>query len=326
MVGVAMQQRATTTKGQRFFVTVWFAVTVILVIATQVVNVPQALGDDGLEGEVNHAVDFSVTGVDLADERDPSVAYAGMVWAVTEARAVDAAEGLFERARVEVDVTLTNSLAATQVRVPDSIVTLVANDDGEAITARFVDLGSRLTVNPGEEVDVTIDFTIVDQQPKLGNYSLQIAEPNRVPASIPLDAEPRPHDYPVLAAVDTAPLRTADPDESSRQIVVEPVAASIDVNAGPYRAALDEELAVVKIDVQRTEADPDAGYLQLGYWALEVDGQRVPAILVAKSDGDATNTDEVTLLFAFPAQPDEITVVGGVGTGDEVTFSVVEPG
>ena len=147
-----------------------------------------------------------------------------------------------------------------------------------------------------------------------------------MPASIRLAGQQPATDYPVLAAVDTSPLTTTDPSDQNRQLVVEPVAASVDVNAGPYRAALDEELAVVKVEVQRTAADDDAAYLDSGYWELQVDGERVPAILVARSGETASNTDEVTLLFAFPADPGELAVVGAAGTAGEISFSVVLPG
>jgi hypothetical protein len=325
MARVAVEKRATNSRGQLFYVAVWSVVTMFLVVATQVVNVPQALGDDQIEGQVDAAADFPLTGADPTEHEDPSVVYGGMLWTVTDARAIDAAEGLFERSRIEVDVSMTNTLSAAALRVPDSMVALVAVDGSDAIQGRFVDAGSRLSFGPGEEVDITIDFEVVDHTPELRDFVLQIAEPNRVPASIQLGSEQEAHDYPVLAAVDASPLATLDPDDSTRQIVVEPVAASIDVNAGPYRAALDEELAVVKVEVQRTESNDDAAYLQNGYWSLEVDGELVPAILVARSAETATNTDEVTLLFAFAAEAEELTVVGAGGTTDQITFSVVEP-
>lgn len=326
MVGVTVDTRATGTRGQLFFVTVWLVVTAILVVTSQVVSAPQALGDEGAEGQVDAAADYPLTGPDPAEEDDPSVVYGGMLWSVSEARVVEAAEGLFERSRIEVDVTLTNTLSATQLRVPDSTVALVTDDDTDPVPGRFVDAGARLAVEPGEEIAVTLDFEIFDPEPELSDFTLQVAEPNRVPATIRLGAEPDELDYPVLAAVDTSPLTTTDPSDATRQIVVEPLAASIDVNAGPFRASVDEELAVVKVEVQRTESDDDAGYLQNGYWSLEVDGERVPAILVARSGATASNTDEVTLLFAFPAEPDDITVIGAAGTSDEITFSVVLPG
>ena len=332
MVGVtvdARATRATNSRGQLFFVVVWLVVTAILVVSSQVISAPQALGDDGVAASVDAAADFPLTGVDPSEQVEPSIVYGGMLWTVTDARVTDAAEGLFERSQVEVDVTLTNTLTTTQLRVPDSMVALVSDaaegPDADGVDGRFVDAGARLSLEPGEQVSVTIDFEVVDPSPSLDDLALQIAEPNRVPAAIPLGSEQVSHDYPVLAAVDTSPLTTVDPDDSTREIVVEPVAAAIDINAGPYRAALGEELAVVKVEVQRTESNADAAYLQNGYWALEVDGELVPAILAARSAETASNTDEVTLLFAFPGQPDDLAVVGAVGTGDEVTFSVVLP-
>ncbi len=335
MVGVTVDSRATAatgSRGQLFFVTVWLAVTLVLVVASQVVSAPQALGDEDLDARFEAAADFPLTGPDPTVETDPSIVYAGMLWTLDEARIADVEDGLFGRTSIEVDVTVTNTLVATELRIPESMVALVADEAaldagaaGDGVAPRFVDAGRRLTVAPGEDLAVTIEFEVYDPEPTLERYTLRIAEPNRAPAFIRLGGEQEPGDYPVLAAVDTSPLTTSDPTDSGRQIVVEPVAASVDVNAGPYRAAVDEELAVVKIEVQRTLADDGAAYLDNGYWALEVDGERVLAILVARSGETASNTDEVTLLFAFPAEPDDLTVVGAAGADDEISFSVVLP-
>ena len=154
MVGVTVDSRATGSRGQLFFVTVWLVVTVLLVVASQVVSAPQALGDDSVDGGFEAAADFPLTGPDPADQTDPSIVYGGMLWTVTDARIAEVEQGLFGRTSIEVDATLTNTLSSTELRVPDSTVTLVsdrsvgdeAETDGTA--ARFVDAGARLTVAP----------------------------------------------------------------------------------------------------------------------------------------------------------------------------------
>ena len=163
------------------------------------------------------------------------------------------------------------------------------------------------------------------QRPDLRGLALQVAEPNRVPAVIALGSDEATYDYPVFGAVDTSAISLPDPDSATRRIVVEPAAAAVDINAGPYRAASGEELAVGKVSVQRAESNPEAGYLQTGYWALEADGEQVPAIFVARTSEPASNTDEVTLLFAFPEGSDELTVMAAAGSDDAAGFSIVLP-
>ena len=116
-----------------------------------------------------------------------------------------------------------------------------------------------------------------------------------------------------------------DPENPQRQIVVEPQAATIGINAGPYRAAVGEELAVVKVMVQRSTSPDASGYLDTAYWALLADGEAVAPLLVTRTSQPATNTDEVTLLFAFPTGADELALVAGVGNTDAATFLVVTP-
>lgn len=325
MVGVTVDQEATKTRSQLFYVGIWLLVTAMLVVTLQTVSVPQAFGDDGALGAVDPASDFPLSGADPLAEDDPSALYAGMLWSVTDARAVDGV-GLLERATVEVDVTLRNTLDNAQLRVPDSMVTLVSTDGHVVTGGRFVDAGARLAVEPGESLAVTIDFEVgYTQQPQLGALSLQIAEPSRVPASIGLRStqpEPLP---PTFAAVDTGPLSLVDPDNAARRIVVEPTAASIGINAGPYRAAIGEQLAVVKVQVQRAEANETAGFLDIDYWALSAGDETLRAILVAGTPDPGSNTDEVTLLFAFPEGTEDLAVVADASGGAPQSFAVVLP-
>ncbi len=325
MVGVTVEATATNSRGQLFFVMVWLLTTMMLVLALQTISVPQALGDDGASGASDPTADFPSAGFDFSDVDDPSVLYSGALWSVTDSRA-NAAEGLLARSSVEIDVTITNTLENAQIRVPDSMIALVSTNGDVLTNGRFVDAGARLAIEPGESEAVTIYFEVgFTQRPSLSTLALQIGELNRVPASINLAGAQDASDFPIFAAVDTASLSTVDPDNSSRQLVIEPVAATVDVNAGPYRAAVGEQLAVVKVEVQRTEPDEEAGFLDTGYWALEADGTAVPAIFVEASPTTSSNTDEVTLLFAFPEGTDDLQVVAGVSTDDTVGFAIVLP-
>ena len=122
MVGVTVDSRATGSRGQLFFVTVWLVVTTMLVVGSQVVSAPQALGDETQRGRVPRLRPTSrLTGPDPAEVGDPSVVYGGMLWTMTDSRIAGVEDGLFGRTAIEVDATLTNTLSSTELRVPDSI-------------------------------------------------------------------------------------------------------------------------------------------------------------------------------------------------------------
>lgn len=325
MVGVTLQDGAQYPRGQLFFPIVWLLTTSLLVLVLQTIGVPQAVGDAGAASVTNVASDFPLTGIDPAEVEVPSVLYAGVLWSVGESRATDV-DGLLERASVEIDATLTNTLESAQLRVPDSTVSLLSTEGPVVTDGRFVDAGARLTLDPGESVEVTIRFELgYTQHPELSTLALQIAEPNRVPASIQLGRAQLDEQRPLFAAVDTGPARITDPDDASRQIVVEPSAASIDVNAGPYRAAIGERLAVVKVRVQRAETTDTPGFLDYGFWALDADGTPTRAILVARSPESASNADEVTLLFAFAEGVEELELIAGADTDAPARFVIVIP-
>ena len=312
-------------KSQLFFVRVWLAVTLLLVVSTQTIAAPEAFGDDP-STVVNSASDFPLEGTAPEDAPSASALYAGQFWTVNEARA-EQVEGLLVRPKVEVDVTVTNTLTATDVRVPDSTVSLVSNSGDMGGEARFVDAGARLTIAPGESVDVTIIFEVAfTQAPSLDDLSLEIGEPNRIPAVIALAGTDSPDDYPIFAAIDSTPVSLTDPDAATRQIVVTASGATFDVNAGSYRAAVGEQLALIKIEVQRTVADPDAGFLENDFWSLETDDGSFDAVFVAQADDlTATNTDELTLLFAFPEGSQGFSLTAGASSTNGASIAVVLP-
>ncbi|MGF1595437.1 MAG: hypothetical protein ACFCVK_00655 [Acidimicrobiales bacterium] len=310
-------------RSQLFYAVVWLATTLLLVAILQVVTATEAFGD-GDAGTITPASDFPLAGVELDEKVDgPSAVYAGQLWTVHDARATHA-EGLLARASVEVDVTVTNTLAASAIRIPDSAVGLVDRDGAVVDGARFVGHGLRLSLEPGESIEVTIAFEVgFTQTPDLDELTLTIGEPNRIPATVPLDGSAPEIEAPVFAAVEADAKAITDPDDASRQIVVEPAGAAVDINAGPYRAVAGERLAVVKVSVQRAGSGPDAGYLDPAFWALETTSGTIPAILAAPSD-EPSNTDEVTLLFSFP-ESDELRLVAGADGSDATTFSLVLP-
>lgn len=319
-----MEHEATTkgSRSQLFFPAVWVVCTTLLLLAVQSIGVPRALGDLADTGAVT---DYPLTAADPAAEPLPSVLYSGVMWSLVGTR-VSPTEELLGYARFEIDIMVRNTLADTTLRVSDRMLSLVDGNGAVVERGQFSEADSRLTLEAGEVRAVTVSFaTGHDKNPDPANFELVIAEPSRVAASLPLAGASPQHRPPVYVAVETSPTVLRDPTDPGRQIVVEPQAATLDVNAGPYRAAVGEELAVAKVIVQRSSALDNSGYLDVSYWALQVDGVAIEPLVVTRTSQPASNADEVTLLFAFPAGPQDLSLVAGVGYADAASFSLVTP-
>ncbi|MCP4228200.1 MAG: hypothetical protein GY773_33035 [Actinomycetia bacterium] len=304
---------------------VWLVVTALLLIAFQSVGVPRALGDEGDTTADSTASDYPLVGADPSEEALPSVLYAGVMWSLVDVR-VTPTEELLGRALIEVDVTMTNTLAVTALRASDRLVTLKTDDGETVISGHFDDAGPRLTIEPGQTLAVTIVFsTGHDQDPDPASLTMEITEPNRVPASIPLAGAEPELQIPVFAAVDSTATALQDPDDASRQVVVEPQAATLDINGGPYRAALGEQLVLVKVLVQRSAASESSGYLDTSFWALQADGASLAPLVVSRTAQPASNADEVTLLFAFSVDAEGLALQAGLGGPEPASFALVAP-
>ncbi|MDH4076993.1 MAG: hypothetical protein OEW29_13740, partial [Acidimicrobiia bacterium] len=169
---------------------------------------------------------------------------------------------------------------------------------------------SRMAIAPGETARVSVGFDVgFTANPDPAALSLRIAEPSRTPALIPLAGQPDDAPAPILAAVDTEPAALADPDHDGRQIVVNPTGARIDVNAGPIRALDGQRVAVVKVNLQRASVKEDSTFLTPDFWSLQSSAGAVAPVLVAKGQETASNANEVTLVFAFPAEATDLNVV-----------------
>jgi hypothetical protein len=313
------------SRNQLFLPAVWLVVTMLLLVIFQSVGVPRALGDDGGPTEAT-ASDYPLVAADPTEQAAPSALHAGVMWSLSDVR-ITPTDELLGRARIEVDVSLTNTLATASLRVSDRLVSLQRADGNDISNGVFQGAGTRVALEPGEVKDITIVFTTgYSQNPDPADLTLQIAEPSRVPASIPLAGPGAEGQGPIFMAVDARADTLPDPDNTDRQIVVEPQAATLDVNAGPYRAAVGEKLALVKVFVQRTTASESSGYLDTSFWALEADDAELAPLVVTRTAQPASNADEVTLLFAFAEGTDDLALQAGLGGSEIVSFSLVTPG
>ena len=195
--------------------------------------------------------------------------------------------------------------------------------------ARFVDAGARLTVAPGEEVVGHHRLRGLRSSASARRaYTLRIGELNRIPGRDSACGQPAgdrlpgpcrgrhrpPHDSPIRA----------DPD---RQIVVEPVAASVDVNAGP----------ISRRARRRTRCRQGGGAAEPS--PMTVRGLSRQRVLGARGRRRASSCDprrserrdgverrrgDVAVRVSRRSGR-TFAVVGAAGTADEISFSVVVP-
>ncbi len=300
--------------------------TLALLLVMQAVSSPQAFGDNRPAGPESGAADYRLEGPPPADHDLPSAVYGGLRWSIVETR-VEGTGELLGQARIEVDVLVDNTLAETELRFSERMVGLMTRDGTDLGPVRFVDEPSRLAVAPGERLALTVSArTGHDPDPAPASLVLRLAEQGRRATILPLTGGPTGVATPVFAAVDTADLVLPDPDDAERRVLVTPTAAVFTTEAGPYRAALGERLLLVEVAVERAAVTEPSAVHEPGYWALNVDGATVPALIVARAAEPAEgNTEGLTLLFAFGEDADRFELVVGADTPDAATSAVVEP-
>lgn len=297
------------SQRQLVLAVVWLAVTALLIVTLQTFGINQAFGDDGLPAGATIAVEYPLAPPETGAGDNPSALYAGLDWAVLDTR-VTPADGFLARATVELDLAITNTLRLTTLRASENELSLVAADGNTVTETHFQDAPTRLSIGPGETAQVTIAFDIgFTANPDPATLSLRVGEPSRTPALIPLGGQAADAPAPVLAAVDTEPAALADPDRDGRKIVVNPTGARIDVNAGPFRALDGQRVAVVKVNIQRASVEENSTFLTPDYWSLQSSTGAVAPVLVAQGQETASNANEVTLVFAFPAEATDLNVV-----------------
>jgi hypothetical protein len=310
------------SKNQLWYAMIWLVTTLLLVVTLQFVGVSEAAGDPRSIRDT--PPDFALTTVSVEDDSLPSALYGGALWTVTDTR-VEAGTGLLSRAIVEIDVMVANTLDQTQLRLPDSMTSLSSTEGGMSTAVRFVDAGGLVAVEPGEQVGLTLEFEVgFSKDPPVESLSLVIGERNRLPAAIPLGGSGIADVAVVQAAIGSDPVKLTDPDDASRQVVVDPAAVVISINAGPYRAELGERLAVVTVDVQRTSSDAEQLY-NSSFWGLEADGALYAPVVVARSGQPSANTDEISLLFSFPETAGDLSLVVGRTDSESAQFPIVIP-
>ncbi len=257
----------------------------------------------------------------------PSTLYGGLLWSLGEVRVVPRTSDAFSRPVVIAELIVANT-GDTLMRVREADVAVVGPDGARHQVDRFEGTAEShlFTVEPGRAKEVTAVFKLVtSEDPWLAEYHLQIGEVSRIPATIPLEGPAEESPFPVPVSISDETIAVADPDRPGRSMAVQPIGALLDINAGPYRAAVGEQLTIVEVSVQRAGGGDEAAYLAPDFWALRIDGVTFTAARVT-NDLRPSGEDRVFLLFATPADGDvRGELVAGVGGESPATFGIGSP-
>ncbi|MFV0260458.1 MAG: hypothetical protein ACK5PP_18650 [Acidimicrobiales bacterium] len=265
--------------------------------------------------------DIVVTG---PDEGTPARAgyYAGVTWTIG-AVSVEPASDLLGKAAVEIDVTLTNTLHQSSVRLSPSIATLVAANGGVATDGRFVSEGRRLVIEPGQTINATLRYVEgFSRNPDPNDLALVVGKPGRELLTLPLTGTPS---IPLaqMASIGDNPVAVPDPGNPAGSVVVIPESAVITLDAGQFRAAEGEELVVVTTTVQVDPAEAAVGAPE--FWALDVDGVDVMP-LVVHAERQAAGSQRVVILFAVPNAAEMLTLVAAPDSDRPAEYPLIEAG
>lgn len=316
----------TESRGFRYVFTLWVAISTILLVAVLTVGVESAAGDQFEVVDVVKATTLPAS--PSPQEQYPSVMYAGMVWSLTEARLIPRTDDAFSRPFIVTELLATNVTADTELRARKGDLAVMLAD-GSIHPAKWLERTAssvRFSVDPGRTEAVTAVFELIaNRDPNLWTVQLRITEPGRIPALLPLDGEPVEPMYPLEAGIEGGPATITDPDDPTRQMIVEANSASVDIDAAPYRAAIGERLGVIEVSVQRASGNANAAYLDEEFWRLDVGAERLTPIRVVKVGQPAVNTDEVRLLFVFAAGPTEMTLTAAANTDSPLAFTISAP-
>ncbi len=300
--------------------TAWLATTGALLIVSLLISVDATTGISLNQAGANNPDPANPVATELAsaDPDLPSIVYGSMQWTLIDSRLVPREKEAFSQPVVILDMVVRNLDGEYQGRARSRDVVLILEDGTRATLDRFEHTPStyRIAVDPGQAIPVTLVFKpAVTIDPWLPDLVLQIGEQHHRPADLALDG--------TLPAEVFPRATTVTPASRTDNVVV--TDAVIDINAGPYRARLDEQL--VKVDVEVTGLATLDGEVSRGFWQLAVTGRSptgaeikaepitpyLVSTLPATGDGDGSATRSLSVLFSVPDHlaPTEMTLSVG---------------
>ncbi len=309
-------------RGFGYLAMAWVATTVALVLAASFVVTGTAAGNEVV---TNETIDLSEVLAPASTPADqyPSVMYGGMMWSLVEGRVVPRADDPFSRPIVVAEMLASNT-TNHQLRVRESDVSIVLPDGSRHPATRFEQTAatSRFSVEAGEIQTVTVVFKLqsyVDPNP--ANLTVEFSEPNRIPASMPLiGGEPG-----VIGSaeffIDDAVTVIPDSVNAPSNLVIEPTAASVHVELGAFRAPTGQRVAAVDLDIRRVSSSAASTYLDVEFWEMTADGQKLEPTRVART-GSTAGSDSVQIVFLVDESVNEMVLKVGANTDNATVYDI----
>ena len=331
--------RATQSGPFGGLFTAWLAATGALLLAallvgidaTRGVTLSQAAADPG------DTIDLEFPAVD----EYRSVTYGSIQWTLVETRMIPRERQSFSRPVIIMDMLARNIDDTYQARARRRDMVLILDDGTRATMDRFEHTPStyRIAIDPGEEVPVTLVFKPpVARDPWLDGVVLEIAEDHRHPALLPLTDSATGPDVARFPHPTEIEPGEGDVVVGQSTVDIDVVEATIDLNAGPYRARTDEQLVVVEVSVD--DPRPPAGATGIAawstrdFWQLELDlpptdhpnaGPLSPYhVSSLPSGGDGLGPVLVELVFTIPADVEPTTMSLTAGAA-RVNIGTIRP-
>lgn len=320
----------------QYLFVVWFALTSCLVIGFVTVGASSASGDpfELVEATVGSAPPplgpvVAEPTVPAAADLHPSVVYGGLTWSVVESRLISRAVTVSNEPIVVIEAVVANTTTDATLRVRDSDLAIVWPDGRRDEVTRFEQMPglTSFSLDPGQTQDLTLVFKPqIKIDPELALLTLEIAEPGRITASLPLLGPVEPSPFPVVVTLDQQPTIISNPADRTTRLIVAPGRATLDINAGPYRAAIGRRVVSVEVSVQRAAAIPDAAYLSADFWQLDDGSETLAPVRVTRSESPAANEDLVSVLFVVDDELTSATLTVAAETAWSSAYPIWFPG
>lgn len=309
-------------------VTAWLVLTTTLAVGFLTVGVESAAGSDVPIPPAEPERRFEVGPPSPAD-RYPSVSHGGLVWSLTGARVIPRnPDDRLSSPVIAVDVIVANTTPAATLRVREADVRLRWTDGRVDGLTRFDHASSStgFALQPGETASVTAVFKpTIHVDPTVEELAIELGERGRIPSLLPLSGEVPDTGFPIEALISAEPGILPEPDQPDRQLVISPRTAVIDLESGPFRAAVGDRVGVVVVSVQRAAVTAESAHLQADFWSLLADGEPTSPVRVSRTASPASNEDEVTLVFVLDDEVERLTLLAGAESADPLRYPITVP-
>ncbi len=321
-VPFSLRAPATEERGFGYLAMAWVATTVALVLAASFVVTGTAAGNEVV---VNETIDLGgvLTPASTPADEYPSVLYGGMMWSLVEGRVVPRADDPFSRPIVVAEMLAANT-TDHQLRVRESDVSIVLPDGSRHQATRFEQTSatSRFAVEPGQIQQVTVVFKLqsyVDPNP--ADLTVEFSEPSRIPASMPLIGGEPGLIGSTEFSIDDAVTVIPDTINAPSNLVIEPTAASVQIELGAFRAPNGQRVAAVDFDIRRVSASAAALYLDGEFWEMTTNGQTLAPARVART-GSAAGSDSVQVVFLVDETVTDMVLKVGANTESATVYDI----